>query len=55
MLNAFYRPQLEKHQINIENVDLQRDGAPAHSAEVSIEVVRNMFPGRIINRFGDIT
>jgi len=33
----------------------QQDGATAHTANESMTIVRNMFPGHLISRFGDMT
>ena len=32
----------------------QQDGATAHTANESMTIVRNMFPGHLISRFGDV-
>ena len=32
----------------------QQDGATAHTANESMSIVRNMFPGHLISRFGDV-
>ena len=32
----------------------QQDGATAHTANESMTIVRNMFPGYLISRFGDV-
>jgi len=32
----------------------QQDGATAHTANESMTIVRNMFPGDLISRFGDV-
>jgi len=32
----------------------QQDGATAHTANGSMAIVRNMFPGHLISRFGDV-
>ena len=32
----------------------QQDGAPAHTARVLIEMLKNVFPIRLISRFGDV-
>ena len=32
----------------------QQDGATAHTANESVTIVRNMFPGHLISRFGDV-
>jgi transposase len=55
MLNNFLRPQLRRRRLhNVEHVYFQQDGATPHTARVSMDVVRRMFPGRVISRFGDI-
>jgi len=33
----------------------QQDGVTAHTAEISMQVLRTVFLGRLISRFGDIT
>ena len=32
----------------------QQDGATAHTANEPMTIVRNMFPGHLISRFGDV-
>jgi len=32
----------------------QQDGATAHTANESMTIVRNMFPGYLISRLGDV-
>ena len=32
----------------------QQDGATAHTANEPMSIVRNMFPGHLISRFGDV-
>ena len=32
----------------------QQDGATVHTANESMTIVRNMFPGHLISRFGDV-
>lgn len=54
MLNTFLRPELRRLQLDLENVFFQQDGATAHTARVSMQVLRGMFPERLISRFGDI-
>jgi len=36
------------------NVWFQQDGVTAHTANESTAIVRNMFPGHLISRFGDM-
>ena len=51
MLNNFLRPELRRRRINMRNVYFQQDGATAHAP---MNVLRNMFPGHLISRFGDV-
>lgn len=55
MLNNFLRPQLERLRVNMREMWFQQDGATAHTARASMEVVRQMFPGHVISRFGDVS
>ena len=55
MLNTFLRPQMKRQRLhNMQNVYFQQDGATPHTARLSMDVVRRMFPGRVISRFGDV-
>lgn len=54
MLNTFLQPELRRRGIDTRDVYFQQDGATAHTANASMNVVRNMFPGRVISRFGDV-
>lgn len=54
LLNTFLRPELRRLQVDLENVFFQQDGATPHTARVSMQVLRDMFPERLISRFGDI-
>jgi len=55
MLNTFLRPQMKRQFLhNMQNVYFQQDGATPHTTRLSMDVVRRMFPGRVISRFGDI-
>lgn len=51
MIQTFLVPHLLQ-----ERGDLwfQQDGATAHTAIITMTVLRNLFPGRLISRFGDI-
>jgi len=52
--NTFLRPQKKRQRLhNMQNVYFQQDGATPHTARLSIDVLRRMFPGRVISRFGD--
>jgi len=54
MLNNFLRSELERRQVNIRDIWFQQNGATAHTARASMAVVRQMFPGHVISRFGDV-
>ena len=55
MLNTFLRPQMKRQRVhNMQNVYFQQDGATPHTARLSMDVVRRMFPGRVFSRFRDI-
>ncbi|KAL4107251.1 hypothetical protein QTP88_017631 [Uroleucon formosanum] len=56
MLNNFFKSELRKRRriINPSNVWFQQDGAPPHTAIATMNVIREMFPGRLISRFGDM-
>jgi hypothetical protein len=42
------------HRVNGPLVWFQQDGATSHTARISMQTVREMFPGRVISRNGDI-
>ena len=48
------RPELRGRRINCANVWFQQDGATAHTANESMTIVRNMFPGHLFSLFGDV-
>lgn len=52
MLQQFLEPQLQQNDLG--QVWFQQDGATAHTARNSMAVLREMFPGRLISRYGDI-
>jgi transposase len=54
MINSFFVPELRNKEIDLENVYFQQDGATAHTSRATMAVLRSLFPGRIISRFGDI-
>jgi hypothetical protein len=53
MLETFLRNDLRPRQFNL--MWFQQDGASAHTAQISMKVLRTMFPGTLISRFADIT
>lgn len=46
-------PELQRFPV-YENTHFQQDGATAHTANMSMHVLRDLFPNRLISRFGDI-
>ena len=54
MITNFLRPELRRRRINCANVWFQQDGATAHTANELMTIARNMFPGHLISRFGDV-
>lgn len=54
MLENFFIPELRRRGIDTRNVWFQQDGATAHTARASMEVVHRIFPGHVISRFGDV-
>uniref|UniRef100_A0A0A9YLJ5 Transposable element Tc3 transposase n=1 Tax=Lygus hesperus TaxID=30085 RepID=A0A0A9YLJ5_LYGHE len=56
MLNNFLRPELRRRRriIDQSEVWFQQDGAPPHTSTNSMALVREMFPGHLVSRFGDV-
>mgnify|MGYP003623301927 CR=1 FL=1 len=53
MINTFLRPELQ--MLNLEqDVWFQQDGATAHTARISMNALRRLFPGHLISRLGDV-
>lgn len=52
MLNTFLQPKL--NEIGNRMLWYQQDGATAHTSRRSMEVLRQMFPGRLISLRGDM-
>ena len=53
MLKTLLLIDLHPHQQDL--MCFQQDGATEHTTEISMQVLRTTFPGRIISRFADIT
>jgi len=53
MSEIFLRIELHLRQQDL--LWFLQDGATVHTAEISMQVLRTVFPGRFISRFGDIT
>ncbi|KDR18551.1 hypothetical protein L798_07370 [Zootermopsis nevadensis] len=54
MLNEFLLPELRRRHNDIRLVWFQQDGTTSHMARISMQTVREMFPGRVISRYGDV-
>jgi hypothetical protein len=52
MVETFLQNELNLYQIN--SLWFQQDEETAHSAQISVEIIRKMFPGKRISHFGDI-
>lgn len=52
MLREFLIPSLD--ELGLEHIWFQQDGATAHTARDTMDLVRDAFPGRVISRFGDL-
>lgn len=52
MLQEYFFPEVE--DMNTENIWFQQDGATAHTARETMDMLRMNFPQRVISRFGDV-
>jgi len=52
-LNNFLKSELCKRRRTINPLQVQQDEASPHTAIATMNVVREMFPGRLISHFGD--
>ena len=52
--SGLFIPYLVENELDIPNVSFQKKGATAHSARVSMNIIRETFSGRLISRNGDI-
>ena len=53
MLNSFLVPELRRIEC-LETIWFQQDGTTVHTANISMNGLRQHFPGRLISHFGDI-
>jgi hypothetical protein len=51
MLQNFFIPQLAQYGVTGY---FQQDGATSHTARVSMNILKELFPNRLISRNGDI-
>lgn len=54
MLRNFLAPTLRELNVDTTRIWFQQDGATAHTANNSMNVVKRMFRGHVISRFGDV-
>ena len=56
MLETYLHHRLEEiaEEHDLGDVWFQQDGATAHTARISLAVLRQMFPGRLVSLRGDI-
>ena len=56
MLETYLQHRLEEmaEDHDLENIWFQQDGATAHTARISLGVLQQMFPGRLVSLRGDI-
>lgn len=54
MIQNFFLPRLQNCPFVNRNTWFQQDGATAHTARITIEMLRNCFPEKFISRFGDM-
>lgn len=53
MIKNFFLPELRRKRMHIRRVWFQQDGATAHTARASMDVLRPLFGDRLISRFAD--
>ena len=51
-MNSKLWSEMEDSDIHV--MWFQQDGAPAHASRVKIEMIKTVFPNRLISRFGDV-
>jgi hypothetical protein len=54
MIQNFLVTRLQQLGIEMDSVWFQQDGATAHTANLSMNALRDLFPGHLISRFGDV-
>lgn len=52
MITEFFLPQLD--ELGLKNMWFQQDGATAHTARATTDILKKAFPGPLICRFGDL-
>lgn len=56
MLHNFLEPRMDEivEEHGLGDLWFQQDGATAHTARISLNVLREMFPGRLVSSRGDV-
>ena len=52
MIRDFLMPQMQ--ELNLDNMWFQQDGATPHTAKETTRILKDLFPGQLISRFGDL-
>ena len=53
MMRNFMIPEIERQGL-VQDFWFQQDGATSHTARETMALLRELFPGRLISRFGDV-
>ena len=54
MLEDFLLPQLEHHQVPLQSLWFQQDGARPHTAASTLTLLQGAFPGKVISKGGSV-
>lgn len=56
MIRNFFLRELRRRRrrLNTNDIWFQQDGATAHTARISMDLLRRTFPSRLISRYGDV-
>jgi len=54
MLQSFFIPQLHQRRIHRRRTWFQQDGATCHTANETLAILQQFFPGRLISKKGDV-
>lgn len=54
MISNYFIPQLREHPAYSSRTWFQQDGATCHTARATMDQLRELFPQKLISRFGDI-
>jgi hypothetical protein len=54
MLQHFLQPRLNEFAVDAADIWFQQDGATAHTLQLTLDLLRGLFPGHIISHCNDI-